>query len=215
MEPLAILHADPLDLLFENRNKLYGAYLLRKYYPQRLFISMGIILFLVATCSFFYLHFRTEPVYKKIYDIPDPNLQLVEVFPDEKPDLPVLRPAITRPPASVQWVTPVIVADQAAPKPMATVADLQANAVGLKTLAGDPDAGEPQNNSNTSTGTAIQNSEPNDAKPEILDRAQVMHEFPGGIEALKRFLLRNLHMPDDNNLEPGVQIQVIARFVVD
>ena len=30
MEPIAILHADPLDLLFENRNKSYGAYPIAK-----------------------------------------------------------------------------------------------------------------------------------------------------------------------------------------
>jgi protein TonB len=40
-----------------------------------------------------------------------------------------------------------------------------------------------------------------------------MPEFPGGIEALKRFLIRNLRMPD-NNLEEGTEVKVIARFVV-
>jgi protein TonB len=215
MEPLAILHADLLDLLFENRNKLYGAYPLRKYYPQRLFISMGVVLFLVATCSFFYLHFRTGLVYKKVYDFPDSYIQTVEILPREKPVLPAVKPAHSRPPASVQYVTPEIVANQAAPKPMATVDDLQANAVGLKTLAGEPDASESQNNSNTSTGAAIQESDADENKREILDRADVMPEFPGGIEALKRFLLKNLRMPGDNNLEPGIRVQVIARFVVD
>ncbi len=33
MEPLAILQADPLDLLFENRNKKYGAYPVAKILP--------------------------------------------------------------------------------------------------------------------------------------------------------------------------------------
>jgi periplasmic protein TonB len=41
MEPFAILHADSLDLLFENRNKLYGAYPLRKYYKRRLYRAMA------------------------------------------------------------------------------------------------------------------------------------------------------------------------------
>ena len=41
MEPIDMLKADPLDLLFENRNKSYGAYPLRKFYAQRLYISMG------------------------------------------------------------------------------------------------------------------------------------------------------------------------------
>jgi protein TonB len=48
---------------------------------------------------------------------------------------------------------------------------------------------------------------------EVLESAQVMPEFPGGIEALKRFLLKNLRMPE-NDLDPGMQVHVIARFVV-
>ena len=31
-----IMKSDVLDILFENRNKLYGAYPLRKFYPERI-----------------------------------------------------------------------------------------------------------------------------------------------------------------------------------
>src|SRR5688500_8184508 len=36
-----ILKADVLDIVFDNRNKNYGAYLLRKYYNNRLLIALG------------------------------------------------------------------------------------------------------------------------------------------------------------------------------
>ena len=36
-----ILKADVLDIVFDNRNKNYGAYLLRKYYNNRLLIGLG------------------------------------------------------------------------------------------------------------------------------------------------------------------------------
>ena len=36
MKPDLILHADVLDILFENRNKEYGAYELRNHYNNRL-----------------------------------------------------------------------------------------------------------------------------------------------------------------------------------
>ena len=36
-----ILQADMLDILFEHRNKLYGAYALRKTYDRRLAIALG------------------------------------------------------------------------------------------------------------------------------------------------------------------------------
>ena len=39
-----ILKADVLDILFDNRNKQYGAYTLRKNYNSRLGIALGISL---------------------------------------------------------------------------------------------------------------------------------------------------------------------------
>src|ERR1700694_1873194 len=39
-----ILRADLLDILFDNRNKAYGAYTLRKYYNGRLGIALGLAL---------------------------------------------------------------------------------------------------------------------------------------------------------------------------
>ncbi len=57
MEPIDMLSADPLDILFENRNKSYGAYPLRKYYAQRLYISW-VLLYLRCMGSFLYLYFQ-------------------------------------------------------------------------------------------------------------------------------------------------------------
>jgi len=42
-----ILQADMLDILFEHRNKLYGAYALRKTYSSRLGLALGVALSLV------------------------------------------------------------------------------------------------------------------------------------------------------------------------
>ena len=39
-----ILQADLLDILFEHRNKLYGAYALRKTYSHRLGLALGVAL---------------------------------------------------------------------------------------------------------------------------------------------------------------------------
>ena len=46
-----ILQADLLDILFENRNKAYGAYALRKNYNHRLQWALGISLSLVLFLS--------------------------------------------------------------------------------------------------------------------------------------------------------------------
>ena len=51
MQPHKILTADVLDIIFENRNKTYGAYALRKTYNNRLLIALGTML---AACSLFF-----------------------------------------------------------------------------------------------------------------------------------------------------------------
>lgn len=48
MEIQQILQADLLDILFEGRNKQYGAYDLRKTYGRRLIIAMGAMTVLVS-----------------------------------------------------------------------------------------------------------------------------------------------------------------------
>jgi protein TonB len=58
-----------------------------------------------------------------------------------------------------------------------------------------------------------QKADGEEKKETVLGIAEVMPEFPGGTEALKKFLLKNLRMPE-NNLETGEQVKVIARFVV-
>ncbi|HMP92112.1 MAG TPA: energy transducer TonB, partial [Phnomibacter sp.] len=48
MQPNQILQADALDILFENRNKTYGAYPLRRGYSRRLAWALGGVLAGVA-----------------------------------------------------------------------------------------------------------------------------------------------------------------------
>ncbi len=51
MESSTILTADVLDILFEGRNKDYGAYDLRRTYSKRLTVSITVML--SATCMLF------------------------------------------------------------------------------------------------------------------------------------------------------------------
>jgi len=47
MNSETILKSDLLDILFEKRNKAYGAYILRKFYPNRIRISLLIMFAIV------------------------------------------------------------------------------------------------------------------------------------------------------------------------
>jgi protein TonB len=215
MEPIDMLNADPLDILFENRNKSYGAYPLRKYYTQRLYFSMGVTLSVVVMSTFFYLYFQSGPLLKIINPrtIEDKYLSTLDLTQPPKPVTPPVRPAVPRPPvATIPDTPPLIIHENIPIPPIATAAELDKSNIGVKTLAGGPDIGGNLNSGN-STGTDIKAVVPVETKSEALEIAEVMPEFPGGIEALKRYLVRNLRMPE-SNLEPGSTVHVIARFVV-
>ena len=119
---------------------------------------------------------------------------------------------MARPVATTQLTPPLVVKDQPVPQPMATVDDLKNADIGLKTTKGDTRPGTAKGNMN-GTGSPNCGIDSADTKEEIFDRAELMPEFPGGADALKRFLLKNLRMPP-NELEFGTQVRVIARFVV-
>jgi periplasmic protein TonB len=212
MEPLAILRADTLDLLFENRNKAYGAYPLRKYYPQRLCMSLGLIFSLVTVFSLFYLNRKSEIHHKPVINVGDFHLTAVDPSPLPKTVIPPVRPFVPRPPASVELVTPLITRQKEIIPPMATVEDLGKNVIGMQTLTGQSGGEQVQPEGNY-TGAAGIKKDSVESIPEILDHPEIMPEFPGGEDALRRFLHKNLRMPD-NNLENGTRVKVIARFVV-
>jgi periplasmic protein TonB len=214
MEPIDMLKADPLDILFENRNKLYGAYPLRKFYAQRLYFSMGITLLAVILFSVFYLYFHSSPIIKIVGPLSDYNLEQVDLVQPSKPVSPPARLLMPKPPvATVPNTTPLIVPPDKPIQPMATISELDHSAIGVKTLAGVQDGGESNGNGNSKSDGVITATGPIESKPEVFRAAEVMPEFPGGIEALKRYLNRNLRMPE-SSLEPGSIVHVVARFVV-
>jgi periplasmic protein TonB len=214
MEPNDMLYADPLDILFENRNKSYGAYPLRKFYAQRLYISMGITLSMVVFSSFLYLILKTNTRTIVFDPVSDPTLTFVDLTPPPKPISPPVRPAAAHPPiASIAYTPPLIVRENQIVQTIPKVEDLKEASISTKTLNGAQDKSDIQNIGNAQTGATTSAGEKPDDKPEILRWAEVMPEYPGGIEALKRYLLKNLRMPDAN-AEPGTIVKVIARFVV-
>jgi protein TonB len=216
MEPMTILYTSYLDLLFENRNKQYGAYPLRKYYRKRLLTAMAIISGLVIIFASLLILFRNH--INSTIQLPQiPGIVLTPV--DLRPPV-VQKPLASRPPAAVKHVAaavvtaPLIVKDLPVVKPIATVEELKTAVIGIKSETGPPATGDPgeRQGNNGAAGTAAKDSaEAGNGK--ILDRAEIMPEFPGGPAALMRYLQRNLRMPDTESTQE-TRVRVIVKFVV-
>ena len=213
MEPLTILRADPLDLLFENRNKAYGAYPLRKYYAQRLMFSLGIVISFLFILAFIYFSFRDPGIIRNMPDLPPVILEPFNPVTPVKPLDPPAKPAAQKPLPTLIYKTPFIVSDPPPEAVMPNVEELNTRAIGLQTTPGEGSAHQEPSRGNM-PGTISKTLDSTESSPEIVDHPEQMPEFPGGPEALKRFLQRNLQMPE-NNLETGTEVKVTARFVVD
>lgn len=217
MEPSTILRSDALDILFENRNKQYGAYTLRREYPKRLLKAMVAMAGVVLAVNWILLTNGNSPKLLKNPWIFDDTARLINIPPNPvdppKPPEPPRTTPPTPPAASLQYVVPQIVPDPQATDPLPEVNDLANKQISTITQDGPASDGIVRPPESTGNGTAAPIEPPVEKALEILETAAVMPSFPGGTSALQRWLSRNLRPQD--NMEPGQRIKVVARFVVD
>lgn len=213
MLPENILNSDLLDIVFEHRNKGYGAYALRKYYPQRLQLALGLVGFAVLI---FALLQQLKPASANNVVIPVADtIKLVSVvLPPEVPT-PVKPVVQHREVATVNNNTVVVVPDAQVRDTIATVATLDVSALGDRNSPGEPaeqgqifgQVGEPCGASDPVK------KEPADMVSNTpLEMAEKMPEFPGGMNAFIKFMQRNLRKPDE--LEAGQKVVILTRFIV-
>ena len=214
MKPELILQADILDIIFEGRNKDYGAYELRRGYSIRmkkaLYGVFGIVIALFIFNSFNFLSVN-KPVTIENISPPDILLKRIEV---KLPDLPkpIEFSEIKR--ATIKNTTPLIVNEDEIP-PLPEIKKLADDVlIGTETIDGLP--GEilapPAKSLGVGDAQPVSIESPKQ-KVEILTHSEIMPEFPGGQAAFMRFLSKNLRVPE-GSLEAGQQVKVFVRFVV-
>jgi periplasmic protein TonB len=212
MKATAFLTTDVLDIIFLNRNKDYGAYSLRKEYPQRLLKALlGMIFFATIVCVSF-LSKNTNIIKPDvIVDLPG----LVNISPD------VVKPKTQ----SQQRNSP---ANETAPTIVPDV-DVDSARVDTNryvptsdfgdgtdfTEPGESGGGGGGGNDSLATG-----SKPDTAKPvvpivkkdEPINNPDVQPLFPGGMNEFIKYMQKNLKAPDE--LEAGEEVAVRVKFVV-
>lgn len=213
MLPEKIMQSDLLDILFENKNKNYGAYTLRKFYYQRINFAIAATIFFSACMSFIMLSQHNKKVNYAATVIIPPDVQFTQI-PPVKPIL--LKPHI-QPVNHYKQINnsaPVIASDNIKPT-MPTINQIDNSIISNVNTDGETPPGDNINPITLASGNGEIAETPatpvvDDSKP--LISAEVMPEFPGGINALIKFILKNIHQPDD--LQAAQSIKVIASFVV-
>ena len=204
-----ILKADLLDILFNNRNKLYGAYTLRKYYNNRLSASLLITLGFVCVAV---LLIRPGDQKKILLQDKDGVIISQVQLPRENikiPEVPRQRIPSARAQVATEQYTRIRLVENTQ-RVMTDVRTLDRAAIGTETRAGvhlttlqPPELPVlPVSGNGTAVVTVTPSEKPVQREP----------EFPGGMAAWIRFLQRNLNVPSE--LQAGEQKTVLMRFLV-
>jgi protein TonB len=218
MESNKILQSDFLDILFDDRNKVYGAYELRRSYDKRIVKALcitGIAIGLIVGSTLMAQPENEDNV--KPDDKEDLVIRIIE-DPVEaiEPPPPPPPPPLVEPPQvkMIDFMTPEIVDNELVTKTPPEQADFEGAQIGdMDTPGIDADniaVPPPAINK-------IQVIEDKKVEPEIWGgKVEVEAEFPGGARAWEQFLRRNLHpdVPVDNNAAPG-RYTVYLQFIVD
>jgi periplasmic protein TonB len=212
MELQTFSHADYLDILYDNRNKQYGGYELRKNYHLRMKkagLSVALLCTLLCSYALWPKHdlitvtapFINRPIEITHLNIPHQPLHIEPPKPAPAP--PAVKPTIAHTP-------PKIVSDDLVKDPPKTVDDLKGKEPGPIDAKGDPGGTVAATSTNTTgTGTGTTTVTP-PTPPAPVKWAEEMPLFNGDMSA---FLQRNLNYPyaaKENNIEGSVVIQFVV-----
>ncbi|MGX9986779.1 energy transducer TonB [Soonwooa purpurea] len=210
------------EIVFQNRNKEYGAYELRTDYPKLLTKS-----FILGTV-FFFLAVVTPFVYLKIQQMnakeaTEVDANLIEILPDQpvleqpKEEEPPPPPPPKEEPEKIEIIQNVVPEPKREPKvetPPPPITKQLETTTGLINQEGvkKPDFTPPPPPPSTGKGVTIE-AKPAVSTTEVYDSVDQSAEYPGGMNALRSFLSNNF----DTSLFDGGEGKLTAklRFVVE
>ena len=220
MDSNKILSADVLDIIFEGRNKDYGAYQLRKTYNKRLAISLAIMAGIILFVFLAYLASSAIGGDEGPKKVIVQDVQLQEVKQEEKKEPPPPPPPPKPEPPKVEitkFTPPKIVKDEEVKeeeKPP-EVEKLEETKIGTINQEGEKDQGivaPPVSDEGKGVIEAPKKDETDYDK--TFTKVEIESEYPGGASAWQRYLNKNLRYPQDA-IDNEIQGTIIVQFIVD
>lgn len=222
MEMSKILSADLLDIVFDGRNKTYGAYDLRKTYPHRLrealLITIAITVAFIAVPHLLTMKGPEANVQMFVKDVSLEDLKKEEKKLDQPPPPP---PPKQEPPKVeiTKFTPPRIVKDEEVKEEdvIKEVSKLEDTKIGTVNQEGEKDQGliTAPLVETKSTGV-VQAPKQEEDYDKVYTVVEIPAEFPGGKEAWTKYLERNLNrdLPIENGAPSGKYVVTLS-FIVD
>lgn len=225
MAKLDLYNKEWLDMLFEGRNKSYGAYELRAESPKVLttsfFIGATVFALAIASPLIFKGGDNKDNVKEEAILVQMADLDLIEIpeIPEIEEELP---PPPPPPPADepaksvndqVKFTEPEIVKAEQVKEEIATVEDLKTADPGQKTQEGDKEKGEIKVNERTGEADKGNGSGGDGDGNQIYYAVEKQAGPSGGMQSFYKSFAAKYNAPD---VDEGVrQIKVMLQFVVE
>lgn len=214
---LDILKGNWIDLVFEGRNKSYGAYELRtankKTNVKALLIGSFFFAFALAFPMIYNMlpEGETEEVEVDVIKITDiklpPKEEIKEIKLNEPPPPPP--PAVVE---QVKFVKPVVAKTSEVKEDPPKIEEIKDKLIGTKNVKGDPDA-------EVRVVLAVDNGpkvnkvvEAEDTGVYSIAGIEVKPDFPGGIGKFYSFVGDNFRTPDEDGIKSG---RIYVNFIVE
>lgn len=218
MEANQILQSDILDIIFEGKNKSYGAYDLRKTYNNRVGLALLLMFSLIA---FFIIGatIANKPNAQKTFTliIPDGNT-VRNIHPDVIPPSPPKPPE--QPPnvekvATEKFTTLKITEDDKVMETPPAIREMDSKRIALQTVDGNTDLGMiPPALGETGTEVFSKPVDKKDNSDEIIINVQIQASFPGGLQKWSQYIQRAIlnELDEFGDSDYGT---CVVKFIVD
>jgi protein TonB len=192
------------DIVFANRNKAYGSYVLRKKYRKYVLISMAIGFLIMSVAVAYPVITAVVNKGRLINEEKNVGVEMMDIQKEEAPPPPPPPPPPEALEQKVKFTAPKVVEDTTIETGLATQDEL----------------------SNRVSNEVPQEEEQivvKDEKPQVIEQKQeaeiftVVEEqpqYPGGEGALMTYLQQNIKYPEEAK-ELGIQGRVFVTFVVE
>ena len=210
-----ILQADLLDILFEHRNKAYGAYTLRRNYSRRMGKSIGITMGVALLLFFGFNALAKKSLHSGDQDRDKGEVILRTIETEKEPEVPkpVEPQQRPEPVARERFTAQIKIVPDKEHTDVPPVEDLTNKLISTVKLDGrllhDPNEMFKESPI-IQKGLGDGDSKKDDSGFIAVEKQP---QYPGGMKAFSDFLSRYLRSPED--LEPGEKKVVVVRFKVD
>lgn len=216
MDANKIKNADILDIIFDGRNKEYGAYDLRKTYNKRLIRAFIGTAALIALIFLIYFVSGLDLKGKKAQMIVQ-DVQLEDVKEERKEPPPPPPPKIQPPKVEMaKFTPPKIVKDnevkqEEKPPEQAKLDDVKIGATNQEGIKDDGLTAPPPSDAGKGVVQAPKDNEDYD---KTFTKVEIESQYPGGPAAWLRYLNKNFRYPDEA-VNAEIQGTVVVQFIVD